>query len=31
LVYVGKIAEFVKSTLVIAEAIRQEFELRLDH
>jgi len=28
---VGKIAEFVKGTLLIAEAIRQEFKLRLDH
>ena len=28
---VGKIAEFVKGTLLIAEAIRQEFEPRLDH
>jgi len=25
------IAEFVKGTLLIAEAIRQEFEPRLDH
>jgi len=29
--YVGKIAEFVKGTLLIAEAIRQEFEPCLDH
>ena len=27
---VGKIAEFVKGTLLIAEAIRQELEPRLD-
>jgi len=29
--FVGKIAKFVKGTLLIAEAIRQEFEPHLDH